>query len=539
MKYGFAEIVDIPQMRLIFEEFYAATGIPSGIIDVEGNLLVSVGWRDICANFHRVNPDSAALCRESDRWLQAHYSWDDYFTWHTCAHGLIDAAAPIVLEGQIMAAIFQGQFFFHPPDLEFFRSQAARFGFDEQNYLQALAQVPIYSREKLVGIMNYFRRLAEMFAGIGLANLKLRQMQERVLRESAERLNTIISHSPSVAIQSYDRDGQIIFWNRASETMFGWSETEAVGKTLDRLILRQAKADEFLQAVRDCARDCQPQPPRLWPAVTKFGREKTVISAMFPIRIGDNDPEVICMDVDVSQQKNLEKEISRLEQLHLVGEMAANIGHEIRNPITTVRGFLQLLATKEDCSGYRDFFDLMIRELDQANGVITEFLSLAKNRSVQMEMKNLNQIIASMAPLIEANFLSQGQQLKLNLGPVATLLLDEKDIRRLILHLTRNGMEAMLPGGQLTISTYMEDTCVVLAIQDEGWGIEKDLLDKIGRPFLSTKDNNPGLGLAVCYNIAARHQARISVDSSPQGTTFYITFTPNDPESLSQSNPPA
>ena len=524
MNYSFADIVDIPQLQTLLEEFYTATGIPSGIIDIDGRLLVSVGWRDICAKFHRHNQESALLCRESDIWIQEHLDWQQEYSWHNCAHGLIDAAAPIIVEGKPIAAIFQGQFLFAPPDEAAFRRQAAKYGFEEEAYLQALAKVPVYSKEKLDAVMKYFRRFAEMIAQMGLAHLQLQQLHAKSLRESAERLNTIINRSPSVAIQSYDLTGRVLFWNKASENIFDWSEAEAVGKTMDRLILSRSDAAEFSQAIRDCDQSHQPVSPRTWTITTKYGVKKNILSAMFPIYLDNQLTEFICMDVDISDQKNSEKEVTRLEQLHLVGEMAANIGHEIRNPMTTVRGFLQLLSAKDDCRCYQDFFDLMIKELDQANAVITEFLSLAKNKVIQLEMRSLNQIISGLAPLIEVNLLSPDQQLKLNLGQVQNLPLDEKDMRRLVLHLARNGIEAMSGRGNLTISTFMEDGNVVLAVQDEGWGIKAEMLENLGRPFHSTKEHNPGLGLAVCYSIAARHNARISVDSSPHGTTFYLTF---------------
>lgn len=92
-----------------------------------------------------------------------------------------------------------------------------------------------------------------------------------------------------------------------------------------------------------------------------------------------------------------------MERLHLIGQMAAGIGHEIRNPMTTVRGFLQLLGGKEDCIKYKEYYDLMIGELDRANDIISEFLSLAKNKAVDSKIHNFNQIIETIYPLIVAD----------------------------------------------------------------------------------------------------------------------------------------
>lgn len=230
------------------------------------------------------------------------------------------------------------------------------------------------------------------------------------------------------------------------------------------------------------------------------------------------------MDIDITEKKRFEKEMYRLERLNLVGEMAAGIGHEVRNPMTTVRGFLQILGDKDYSRQDKEYFELMIQELDRANSIITEFLSLAKNKTITLTRKNLNSVISMLTPLMEANARMSDQELKLDLGEIPELLLDEKEICQLILNLAQNGIEAMPLGGCLKIKTYQQSNTVVLEVQDEGEGIRPELMDKLGTPFFSTKDNGTGLGLAVCYSIAGRHNAKISVVSDSESTTFAITF---------------
>ncbi|MFX4263222.1 PocR ligand-binding domain-containing protein [Pelotomaculum propionicicum] len=233
---------------------------------------------------------------------------------------------------------------------------------------------------------------------------------------------------------------------------------------------------------------------------------------------------MLALGIDITEQKRLDLEIARLDRLNLVGEMAAGIGHEIRNPMTAVRGFLQMLGEKDDCARYKDYFELMIDELDRANSIITEFLSLAKNKAVELKPKDLNNIVHAILPLISADAIVTDKYIEVVLNDVPNLLLDEKEIRQLILNLARNGLEAMSPGGLLTLKTFFESDEVVLAVVDQGGGIEPAVLEKIGTPFYTTKDNGTGLGLAVCYSIAARHKASITVDTGPAGTTFSVRF---------------
>ncbi|NLI14576.1 ATP-binding protein [Pelotomaculum propionicicum] len=233
---------------------------------------------------------------------------------------------------------------------------------------------------------------------------------------------------------------------------------------------------------------------------------------------------MLILGIDITEQKRLGKEIARLERLNLVGEMAAGIGHEIRNPMTTVRGLLQMLGEKDDCAKYKDYFNLMIEELDRANTIISEYLSLAKNKPVELKKHSLNRIISVILPLITADALVTDKRIEVELANIPKLLLDEKEIRQLILNLVRNGLEAMSPGGSVIIKTYADDEDVVLAVRDHGNGIDPEILEKIGTPFHTTKENGTGLGLAVCYSIAARHNATIDLETGTEGTTFYVRF---------------
>lgn len=218
------------------------------------------------------------------------------------------------------------------------------------------------------------------------------------------------------------------------------------------------------------------------------------------------------------------KEIARLENLHLVGEMAAGIGHEIRNPMTAVRGFLQILMNKIDCAKYNDYFEVMIEELDHANSIITEYLTLAKNRNVDLKPNSLNNILDAIYPLLVSEASVSGHDIEMDSGDIPDLLLDEKEIRQLILNLVRNGFEAMSPGDKIIVKTFSENDKVVLAIKDQGTGIKQEIMDKIGTPFFTSKDQGTGLGLAICYSIAARHNATIKIETGDIGTTFFVIF---------------
>lgn len=228
---------------------------------------------------------------------------------------------------------------------------------------------------------------------------------------------------------------------------------------------------------------------------------------------------------DITEKKLLQQEFLRLDRLHLVGQMSAGIGHEIRNPMTTVRGFLQMLGVSEADPKKREYFEVMIEELDRANSIITEFLSLAKDKVVTMRPASLNVILNTLYPLLTADAIRQDKRVVLNKGDIVNIPLNEKEVRQLVFNLVRNGLEAMSPGGVLSIGTYTMNDEVVLYVEDEGPGIQPEILEKLGNPFVTTKDTGTGLGLAVCYSIAHRHNAKIDVKTASTGTTFLIRFS--------------
>ncbi len=241
----------------------------------------------------------------------------------------------------------------------------------------------------------------------------------------------------------------------------------------------------------------------------------------------DGEICILSQFIDLTERKHMENEMTRLGQLNLVGEMAASIAHEIRNPMTTVRGYIQLLKEVEKYADEIESFNLMIEELDRANSIITEFLSLAKNKMVEIKPVNLNTVINNVYPLILAKTMMQDKVISLNLDDIPDMLLDEQEIRQLILNLVNNGLESIPEGKAICLSTYVTDDQVVLAVRDQGEGIKEEIIEKLGTPFFSTKEGGTGLGLAVCYGIASRYKAKIEIDTGIHGSTFYVCFPLN------------
>lgn len=230
---------------------------------------------------------------------------------------------------------------------------------------------------------------------------------------------------------------------------------------------------------------------------------------------------------DITELHNLRTEIGHLGQLKLVGQMAASIAHEVRNPMTVVRGFLQLLSQKPNVpEATKRYYDIALEELDRANDIIGHFLSLAHNRIVPKNDHSLNEIVRELEPLMQAEATLQGVTMVYELDDdVPPIMLNPKEMKQLILNLTRNALEEIGGDGKVTIRTVNRKKFVELHVADNGRGIPEEQLDKIFEPFYTTKDTGTGLGLPACLSIVEQHGGKIRVNSKAgEGTTFIVSF---------------
>lgn len=369
---------------------------------------------------------------------------------------------------------------------------------------------------------NYYP--SEQGMSILFRDITARKEKEADLRRSKQEYKTLVENSCDVIIR-FDKELRPMYINPAIEILIGKKPVELIGKTWEEIgvpkkVLLYNRWHQICEQVLASGEDVafETEMP------SSKGIKHFYIHTIPEFDSKGTVESVLSIIHDITDRKHMEKEMARLDRLNLVGEMAASIGHEVRNPMTTVRGFLQMLSRKREVAKFADIFGLMMEEIDRANSIITEFLSLAKNKAIDLKRTNLNTVIRAVFPLIQADALRMGNNIVADLGIIPDSMLDEKEIRQCILNFVRNGLEAMPSGGTVTIRTCVQDDKVVLAVKDEGCGIPAEILDKLGTPFLTTKECGTGLGLPVCYSIAERHKAEITPKTGPKGTTFFMRF---------------
>ena len=250
-KYGIRDLVDLVELRRMFARFTEATGFTIGFLDHPGlNILIATGWQDICTKFHRGCPISADICARSNRRLLDHLDEPGQLRIEPCAHGLVDCGFPIIVKGKHIASLATGQLLLGKPDLEQFKRQARLFGFDEREYLRALAEVPVVAEEKLRSVTTFLGEMALVLSDLGYAHLIARETTARLqneiierhqaeaaLRESEMKFRTVFD-SAADGMFAFDIESRkIVMSNTACSRMLGYTPEEFLNKSIPDLHL--------------------------------------------------------------------------------------------------------------------------------------------------------------------------------------------------------------------------------------------------------------------------------------------------------------
>ncbi|MGG0720387.1 ATP-binding protein [Robertmurraya massiliosenegalensis] len=226
---------------------------------------------------------------------------------------------------------------------------------------------------------------------------------------------------------------------------------------------------------------------------------------------------------DITDKLQIEEHLRKSDTLSVVGQLAAGIAHEIRNPMTALKGFIQLLEDPiaDDHSMY---FGVIKTELNRIDSIINEFLVLAKPQAMKYLEKDIVQIMRETIELLCPQAVLHNVQFQLDLkNNIPSIYCEPNQLKKVFINIIKNAIEVMSSGGYIHISMKEEEGYIYISIQDEGEGISPELLQKLGEPFYTTKEKGTGLGLMVSYRIIDEHKGKIEVESEKgKGTTFHI-----------------
>lgn len=248
-------------------------------------------------------------------------------------------------------------------------------------------------------------------------------------------------------------------------------------------------------------------------------------------RIDDPDKmqsTVMRISEDITSQKQSEKMLMKSEMLSAVGQLAAGIAHEIRNPLTSLKGFLQLMIQSKKYQ--KDYADVMMSEFNRLESIINEFLVLSRSKSVKFEPVNVNLLLEEVIMVVESQAVLKGVSIQKNLAPSLPHIQGiPNELKQVFLNILKNGIEAM-DGvtGVIQVTSLLKNDQMMLIFEDQGKGIPEDEIGKLGEPFYTTKEKGTGLGLMMTIKIIESHGGTIRFESkSFEGTRVIITFPSN------------
>lgn len=336
---------------------------------------------------------------------------------------------------------------------------------------------------------------------------------------SEQRYRSLFEHN-SDAVCSFDLDGYFLECNPGTEEMLGYTCEELKQVTFEHFI-----HPEDLPGMNECFRKAregvtQNRDTRVY---NRDGQLIHVRVLHLPILVDGKVMGVYGIAHDLTERMETEEWMRNSEKLSIIGQLAAGVAHEIRNPLTAIKGFLQLL--EQEAEQNRDYYRVMQAELDRINEIVTEFLMLAKPQAVQFELHDPVQMLRQIITLLqsEANMSNIRFCCDFEEG-MPPIRCEENQIKQVFLNVLKNAMEAMPGGGEIRIVAESDGPDHVLVrIIDQGCGIPEERLEKIGEPFYTTKEKGTGLGMMVSSKIIRHHHGKLRVSSKLQeGTTVDI-----------------
>lgn len=378
--------------------------------------------------------------------------------------------------------------------------------------------VPTKVGNQIVGVYAILKDLTE-----------IREQKKEI--DKLYKQNQLILNSVSEGIYGIDTNGRTIFWNKAAEAITGWKVDEMLGRRIHNLI-RPVDGDGSFVILEENST-----------VNTMLQREGSIVNedvfwkkdgTSFPVEymsspMLDGSGQILGTVItfsDITELKKTQEFLIKSDKLSAVGQLAAGVAHEIRNPLTALKGFLKLLKTSSAKEQY--YIEIMQKELQRIEFIVNEFLFVSKPQAPHFVTSTLHTIVMSTVELLQPQALLSNIEIEAVVDAgLPHVTCDESQIKQVFINIMKNAIEAMSEGGTLRIHAELNvaGDQILVRFVDQGCGIAPERLPKLGEPFYSTKEKGTGLGLMVCYRIIEAHGGFMKIHSKlEEGTIVEITL---------------
>ncbi len=540
------DILDVPAMQSLLEDFYKMAGFPMTIADLQGKVLVAAGWQDVCSRFHREHPEACRRCIESQTDLTVGVP-PGTFKLYQCKNNLWYMTTPLMLGGVHKGNLFTGQFFLldEPIDYDVFRRQAALYGFPEEEYLAAIDSAPRFRRAEVDAGMTFLARLGQLLSILSYSNLKLaRALSERdALTTSLKRVQEI-AHLGSWEL---DRASGRLTCSDEMFRIFGIGPKES-----------RCTWDAFLDAVHP---DDRAAVDRAYTASLREGNDSFEIDHRIVRPSGEvrwvhgkcehvrDDSgaaiRTVGMFQDITERKQAEEHLREAQRLESIGLLAGGIAHDFNNLLTGVIGNASL--ARELVPADSEASELLygvIRTGEELAHLTRQMLAYSGKGRFLVQPFDLSKLIGEFNVLVQPS-IPKKIAIRLHLeADLPAVEADRGQLQQVYMNLVINAAEAIgSAAGMIDVRTGMCDVdeeyqrrhpwagglrpgrYVWLEVRDTGCGMDDATRAKAFDPFFSTKFLGRGLGLAAVAGIVRGHKGAIGLESRPgEGTCFTVLF---------------
>lgn len=365
--------------------------------------------------------------------------------------------------------------------------------------------------------------LAEKNIQLAKANKELNQKITEV--DKLKEFQKNILESVSSGLISVDMMGEITTFNKMAETLTGLTLEEVQGRNINEVFSGE---NPITMIIQEALNKPDVQPSREITLDKPGNRQLTLNTSTSLLR--DNTGKqigVVCTFNDLTHLKKLESEIRRSERLASLGQLAAGVAHEVRNPLTTIRGYVQVLPQEYEDPEYReDCCTTVIGEIDRLTRLTEELLDFASPDKGNYQYYDLNEMLENTFDFLSDQIGESELEIRMDLDKsIPMVYVNGHQVRQVLMNIILNAIQASPRNSVIESGTYSTENMAVTWVRDRGPGISTDQATKIFDPFFTTRDNGTGLGLSISHSIVSEHGGKIRVDSEEgSGATFVIEW---------------